>query len=402
MESKKKRVSQLLQQYLQNKLTTAEYNEMWSLLNDIPEENIFEDELQELWKNAQTEDPLIPGKEWDFKMQLLTNKLKEEGTAPLRQNRVVRLKKFWWAAAAAVLIFISTGIYFLATSDKKDISLLTKNQPADGQKMDRVPGGNKALLTLADGSQIMLDSAGNGLLAQQGMTQILKKQDGQLVYNTSGTGTEELVYNILTTPRGGQYKITLPDGSKVWLNAASSLKYPAAFTGNERKVEITGEAYFEVAKDASRPFKVLVKEMEVEVLGTHFNINGYEDEAAIRTTLLEGKVKIHANERSDVLKPGQQSQWQKTGQLKLVNDADLEATMAWKEGNFQFENSDINTVMRQLSRWYDVEIEYKGTISKHFLGTISRNVKLSQVLEMLQQTGVVKFKIEDKKIVVMP
>jgi transmembrane sensor len=324
----------------------------------------------------------------------------------IRQSTYGKTKKSAWlryvAAAVVLLVFISSAIYFLGNTNRRNNTDITKNNKLLEHKNDRLPGGDKALLTLADGSQIALDSAGNGILAQQGNTKITKNQDGQLIYTSTGPGTNEIAYNTLETPRGGQFKITLPDGSKVWLNAASSLKYPAAFIGNERKVEITGEAYFEIAKDVSKPFKVQLNQMEVEVLGTHFNINGYADEDVVRTTLLEGSVKINTKDRNNFLKPGQQAQLQKTGRIKLINDTDLEETMAWKDGNFQFENSDINTVMRQITRWYDVDIEYKGRVTKHFIGTISRNVNLSQVLTMLQQTGEVKFIIEGKKVVVMP
>lgn len=201
---------------------------------------------------------------------------------------------------------------------------------------------------------------------------------------------------------GGQYKLTLPDGSKVWLNAASSLKYPVVFIGNERKVEITGEAYFEIAKDESKPFKVLLNNMEIQVLGTHFNVNGYTDEEMIKTTLLEGKVKVLASGQTKYLLPGQQAQLKSSGNIAVTNEVNLEETVAWKDGNFQFENSDIKAVMRQLARWYDVDVSYKGNINKHFIGSISRNVKLSQVLSMLQQTGEIKFKIEGKNLIVMP
>jgi ferric-dicitrate binding protein FerR (iron transport regulator) len=401
MNSKKERVSQLMQQYLQNRLTAADYSELWQLLNENSEENDFKEELQLLWQTAKTEPALIPAEEWDYNMQLLKNKLKAAPVSePVVQKRVIRMNKYWWAAAAVLLVFISSAIYFF-TNTKEHTAFAKNNQPAQ-QKNDRLPGGDKAMLTLADGSQIVLDSASNGILAQQGNTNIIKQQDGQLVYNANGTGTDEIAYNTLTTPRGGQYKITLPDGSKVWLNAASSIKYPAAFTGKDRKVEITGEVYFEVTKNASKPFKVQVNQQEVEVLGTHFNINSYSDEDAIRTTLLEGSVKINTSNGNSFLQPGQQAQLQKAGKIKLVNNVDLEETMAWKDGNFQFENSDIKTVMRQIARWYDVEIEYKGYVSKHFIGTISRNVNLSQVLTMLQQTGEVKCIIEGKKVIIMP
>jgi transmembrane sensor len=223
-----------------------------------------------------------------------------------------------------------------------------------------------------------------------------------LSYNTLKNKSSEVVYNTISTPRGGQYQLMLADGSKVWLNAASSLRFPASFVGKERKVELLGEAYFEVAKNAKMPFKVKVNGMEVEVLGTHFNINSYENESTIRTTLLEGSVKINKNNSSSLLKPGQQAQMNKAGEIKIINDADVEEAIAWKEGKFQFDRADIHDIMRQLTRWYDVDVEYKGTVSSHFGGTISRDVNLSQVLNMLHLTGEVKFQVEDRKVVVMP
>lgn len=247
-----------------------------------------------------------------------------------------------------------------------------------------------------------MDSAGNGVLAQQGSTNIIKKNDGQLEYSGETGASTEMAYNLLQTPRGGQYKITLPDGSKVWINAASSLKYPVAFVGNERKVEISGEAYFEIVKDATKPFKVQLNNMEVEVLGTHFNVNGYEDEESVKTTLLEGKVKVQAASGVKFLNPGQQAQIKSSGNIAVTSDINLEEIVAWKDGNFQFENADIKAVMRQLARWYDVDVTYKGNINQHFVGSISRNVNLSQVLSMLQQTGAAKFKIDGKQLIVMP
>lgn len=267
---------------------------------------------------------------------------------------------------------------------------------------DPQPGGNKAQLTLADGSIILLDGTANGLLAEQGTAKIIKKADGQLLYDVTGAPTTDILYNTLSTPRGGQYNITLPDGSKVWLNSASTIIYPTSFNGKERKVEILGEAYFEVAKDATKPFRVKMNEMEVEVLGTHFNINGYQDESFVRTTLLEGKVKVRSGAVENLLNPGQQAQLGKNGNIKLLKNVNVEEVMAWKDGNFQFEDADIYSVMRQLARWYDLEVAYSGRLTKHFVGSISRDVNLSQVLTMLQQTGEVKFSREGKKIIVSP
>lgn len=399
MTDNKENLSDLIHKYLDNRLTSAEYAELWRLLNEQPDETQLNEELKQLWQSAKTDAPLIAAADWDQKIQEAKQKL--AATFETDEQPVIgRFARYRWAAAAAILLLIVSSVFLLTNQKEKNTSV-AKNTQRQLQQ-DRLPGGDRAVLTLADGSSIVLDSAGNGMLAQQGTTEIIKKEDGQLLYNSQDNATEEIAYNLLQTPRGGQYKITLPDGSKVWLNAASSLKYPVVFSGKERRVEITGEAYFEIAKDALRPFKVQLNQMEVEVLGTHFNINSYTDEETVRTTLLEGRVKITTTSESNFLQPGQQAQLKPSGNMKIVNDVNLEETVAWKDGNFQFENSDIKSVMRQLARWYDVEVSYQGTINKHFIGGISRNVKLSQVLSMLQQTGEVRFIIEGKKIIVMP
>lgn len=391
-------LSKLIHKYLENKISANEYSELWRLLNERQDETHLNIELEKLWKTAKLEDPSIHESIWNQKMQIGKEKL--IGDAEVQNAPVYSLsffKRYKWIAAAILLILVSSTV--ILNIRHRNNELVHNIQPQKNQ--DRMPGGDRAILTLSNGQKIILDSASNGMLAKQGNTSILKKTDGQLIYNTADNTPEEVVYNLLQTPRGGQYKITLPDGTKVWLNAASSLKYPVAFTGKERNVEITGEAYFEVAKDASKPFKVKLNNMEVEVLGTHFNINGYTDEDVVRTTLLEGKVKIVASNSSKYLVPGQQAQLKPSGNIAVVNDVNLEETVAWKDGNFQFENSDIKAVMRQLARWYDVEVTYRSNVNKHFIGSISRNVKLSEVLSMLEQTGEVKFKIEGKKLIVM-
>ena len=399
MHNTKEKLSDLINKYLHDRLSSAEFAELWRLLNEEPDETALNEELKQLWQSAKTETPLISAADWDQKINEAKQKL--AATVQAEEQPVIRrFARYRWVAAAAVLLLIVSSVFLLTNQKEKNTTVAKNTQPQLQQ--DRLPGGDRAILTLADGSSIVLDSAGNGMLAQQGTTQIIKKEDGQLLYNSSDNVTEEVAYNLLQTPVGGQYKITLPDGSKVWLNAASSLKYPVVFSGKERRVEITGEAYFEIAKEALRPFKVQLNQMEVEVLGTHFNINSYSDEETVRTTLLEGRVKVITSLENKFLQPGQQAQLKPSGNMKIVNDANLEETVAWKDGNFQFENSDIKSVMRQLSRWYDVEISYRGTISTQFIGGISRNVKLSQVLSMLQQTGEVRFIIEGKKIIVMP
>lgn len=400
MEYNKEQIPQLIQKYLEGRISAEEFDALWILIEMYPDEVSMIPELELFWKKSKSVPPLLSASDWENKMQLAKRKLdttiEKEASGRTAEKLISRYR---WVAAAAIFILFASGIYLLTTAgNEADI-------PQDQQtelKHDRLPGGDRALLKLSDGSLIVLDSAGNGVLAQQGGTAVIKQQDGQLVYNSMSQTDDPTAYNTLVTPRGGQYKITLPDGTKVWLNAASSLKYPVSFVGNERRVEITGEAYFEVAGDLSRPFRVVIDQMEVEVLGTHFNINGYSDESIIRTTLLEGKVKVASSGQYKFLKPGQQSHVSNAGNIKVLNDVNLEETIAWKEGNFQFENSDIKAVMRQLSRWYDVEVSYEGKIDRHFIGGISRNVKLSQVLNMLKQTGDIEFKVEGNKIMVIP
>jgi ferric-dicitrate binding protein FerR (iron transport regulator) len=270
-------------------------------------------------------------------------------------------------------------------------------------KTDIQPGGNKALLTLADGSTIILDSAQNGALSTQGNIRIIKLDDGQLTYNRSGArSSSKVLYNTISTPNGGQYQLTLADGSQVWLNAASSIRFPASFTGKERRVEITGEAYFEVAKDPSMPFIVSVDDVEVQVLGTHFNVMAYKDEPKLETTLLEGSVKFVKDNNSAMLKPGQQLQLTQKEQFKVVSGIDLTKVVAWKNGLFDFNGSDFETIARKLSRWYNVEVVYNKKIDDLFYAEIPRNTKLSDVLKALELTGKINFEIEGSKIIVLP
>jgi transmembrane sensor len=312
-------------------------------------------------------------------------------------------------AAAAVLIgAIATATVVILAQRTQTPATAAQNQnqiPAAG---DIQPGSDKAVLTLADGSNIALDSAHTGQLAQQGSAQVLKLTGGRLKYNApEGAGSIAVIYNVLSTPKGGQYRLTLPDGSQVWLNAASSIRYPTAFTGAEREVEITGEAYFEITQNPSMPFKVRTVNhlgdtdpMTIEVLGTHFNVNAYSDEDAVRTTLLEGSVKIKKGNNSGMLKPGQQAQLQPTGEIRWIPDADVEQAVAWKNGVFEFDGIELAAIMRQISRWYDVQVEYEGTIpTEPFTGRVSRNTTLSGVLKILKLSGI-ELTVSNNKIIV--
>jgi transmembrane sensor len=317
-----------------------------------------------------------------------------------------RPHRIWWRipAAAAVFLLIASSIFFIFNpkNKKQELAKTELNRPTPVN--DIAPGGNKAVLTLADGSSIVLDSAANGTLTQQGNIKVQKLDNGQLAYTVNGkqvTENDEAFYNTISTPRGGQYQVTLADGTQVWLNAASSIRFPVVFTGAERKVEITGEVYFEVSKNAAIPFKVKTAASEVVVLGTHFNVNAYDDEAAVKTTLLEGSVKIiAAGQPIKYLQPGQQSAINKQGTITVLNNADIEEALAWKNGRFQFNSADLKSILRQISRWYDVDVVYKGNVNLHFTGQLTRNDNVSKVFEELVLTGEVHFKIEGKKIIV--
>ncbi|MDO8991963.1 MAG: FecR domain-containing protein, partial [Daejeonella sp.] len=287
-------------------------------------------------------------------------------------------------SAAAIIIIISIGTLFYLDYIKKS---KVKHVISEAQN-DISPGGNIATLTLADGRKISLTDAENGQLAEQSGIKISKTADGQLVYSISNSknSSQSLSYNIIETPPGGQYQVVLPDGSKVWLNSASSLRYPVRFSGNERKVEISGEAYFEVAHNSKMPFRVINRSQIVEVLGTHFNIMAYPDESSTNTTLLEGSVRIIKENKSKVISPGQQTRV-KNGDIDVAS-VDVTQVTAWKEGYFMFKNEDIQSIMRQISRWYNLEVKYEGPIpEKVFGGKISRTRNVSEVLEILESTG---------------
>jgi len=300
---------------------------------------------------------------------------------------------------AAVLLLFGAVTFYMHSR--------TSGHPAINTKLvknDVLPGGNKAILTLANGKKIVLDKAGNGTIAKQGNTNVDKVSDGSLVYQLADKGQPIVTateYNTISTPRGGEYAVTLPDGSKIWLNAVSSVTFPTAFTGNERKVTITGEVYFEVAKDISRPFLVETKGQTVKVLGTHFNINAYADEAEIKTTLLEGSIKITASSSSKIMVPGQQAEVAHD-HIRIIERSNTEAAIAWKNGYFIFDNADLPSLMRQLSRWYDINIVYNGNAGEHeFVGEIKRKRNLSDVLKILEVSGL-HFKIENKNLFVQP
>ncbi|SKA29134.1 protein of unknown function [Chitinophaga eiseniae] len=312
------------------------------------------------------------------------------------QQRVRRMGEWYRRAAAVALLLIMAGGGYYFFSRVRKVAPVATALPAQVE-----PGGDKATLTLADGSVVNLDSIGTGLLTLQGV-KVEKTKHGQIVYK--GNGSHAANNNVLRTPRGGQFKVTLPDGTDAWLNAASSISYPTAFTGNSRKVAVTGEVYFEVAADATRPFEVKVNDISVLVLGTHFNINAYDDEQTIKTTLLEGAVLVRTPGAYKHLEPGQQARVASgSNDIEWLKHVDVNSAVAWKNGYFSFDDADIPTVMRQLARWYNIEVTYAGKIPEGtFTGEIGRNLTQNQLMNILKQASV-NFKLEEgRKLVIYP
>ncbi|MGN6508454.1 MAG: FecR domain-containing protein [Chitinophaga sp.] len=309
--------------------------------------------------------------------------------------RRMPLYRRWWAAAS-VLLLLFTGGYFLFRPGPSSIPQTAAVQ----QTLDLMPGKQGAILTLADGSEVVLDSLKDGVIASQhGADAVLR--NGELAYYDEGSG--EAAFNKTATPRGRQFRLRLPDGTMVWLNAESSIRYPTAFTGPQRRVEITGEAYFEVAKNAKQTFLVSINnQTAIEVLGTHFNVNAYSNEKSCNTTLFEGAVRVSGGGGSAVLKPGQQARVTE-GELAVINAADLDKAIAWKNGVFNFRGSSLEEVMRQLARWYDLEIIYEGKPpARTFNGEIGMDLSLAQVLKGLSVMQVNCRIEEGNRLVVMP
>lgn len=324
--------------------------------------------------------------------------------APVGIVRTINTR-YKWLVAASVLLFISiTTVWYINRKPDETVNLADAGQKTT-KPADIAPGSNQAILTLGDGSSIALDDKANGIITQQEGALVKKTDDGHVVYDAGINAIAAI--NTITTPNGGQYRLTLADGTNVWLNAASSIKFPTKFTGNTREVEITGEVYFEVAKDKLHPFNVVSQNQVIEVLGTHFNVNTYKDEPAEKTTLLEGSIKVSRirnllkdESTTRVLKPGQQSVLTSSKTAFRIQSTDIEEAVAWKNGYFKFDKVDIQTIMRQVARWYNVEVEYRGGISEDlFVGKIARSENVSGVLRILELSKI-KTSIEGRKIIV--
>lgn len=397
------RIHFLFSGYTEGRLTREELDELLVWLYDMPEEEkaVLSFPLQELWQQAK--DAKLPstasGVNWDNVYQQVIQSDDNSNVIAIGNKNT---KSRWISIAAAVIgICIFSAVYWLRP---KPAGKEIVQQPAKNRLPETVmPGSNNAILTLSGGTQIVLDSAADGRLAEQGGTEVIKLKGGQLAYRAGGN--RAIVYNIISTPRAANYQVTLSDGSKIWLNAASSIRFPAVFSDTSRNVELTGEAYFEVAKNQKSPFRVTVKrsdakggDMEVEVLGTHFNVMAYDDERDVKTTLLEGAVKVKHGNSGGILEPGRQAQLSREDGKISMSQANVNMAVAWKNGYFYFDKSDVKSIMRQVGRWYDLDIKYEGNLTDMlFSGKIEKKLPLSGILNLLKQ-GKINFLIEGKQL----
>ena len=391
-------MQELFKKYLDNQCSPEEVKRLLAYFND-PENEVLLRELiaGSLGNSVEADDE----RQWQSGTDRVLARIKDQikgkngGVTFFLRKNLIRL------AAAAILIL---GCFWVYHSSKRTGGHKQEMTKTDSAGYEIRPGGNKAILTLADGSTIDLQTAANDTLARQGSITLLKSADGQLNYTSINDTPAQTFLNTLTTPRGGQYHLTLSDGSEVWLNAASSIHFPAAFTGTERVVEVTGEAYFEVAKNASMPFKVKVGgKAEVEVLGTHFNVSAYSEEPTINTTLLEGRVKVTSLVQyvSNTITPGEQAQLDANNRMRVIRPEDAEQAIAWKNGIFSFHNANPQIALQRIARWYDVDLVFEGPApQKLFSGEMQRTLSISQIIKLLETNGV-HCRIEGRKLIVM-
>jgi transmembrane sensor len=384
------RLQALFEKQLSKTLTGEEKTELKQFLADPGNEEAIKEVISDLYSAGEPEIQIDEQVSNEILQTIFTSK------KPAKLITLSAKKNYFkFIAAASILIVAVLSVFFILNRRNHELP-----QTATIQNPSQIaPGQQGAILTLSDGKQIILDKVSDGQVANDGGNSIIKN-GAKIEYGAAG-GSSQASYNTMVTPRGRTFQLTLSDGSKIWMNAASSIRYPTVFNSSERKVEITGEVYFEIAHDASKPFKVMVKNTEIEVLGTHFNVSAYSDEMVMKATLLEGKIRLKENGGIALLKPGQQAQI-KDGNIRIVNDADLNQVMAWQRGMFEFNKTDLATIMRQISRWYDIDVFYEGKPREaKYGGGLSRNLPLSEILKLLEQDGV-QFKLEGKKLFVRP
>lgn len=406
------RLQYLLDKLFHRQCSQDEKEELALWVETVPNDEEWKERLSRIWNSFEPLEKMEPARA----DTILKEILKQENNKPAgfkflkpRYSSVSSQMMRWSVAAAAIIgILIILSVIFLSKKPMPDGRMLSSNNIA-GQN-DIKPGDNKAMLTLANGKTVILDSIHNGLLTNQQNGQIIKVNSGLLKFTQQTTGDKQpatIAYNTVTTPLGGQYQIILPDGSEVWLNSGSSMKFPTAFLEKEREVTISGEAYFEIAKNADRPFIVHIISSDgqgqgsIQVLGTEFNVNAYNDAPTVKTTLIDGSIKVLNGNDSKLLTPGEQAEMNHDGAIKINKGINLNQIIAWKNGLFDFDGNNIEEVMQQIAKWYNIEVKYQSVPSAKYIGTISRNVNISEVLRMLEMTGTVRFKIEGRTVMVM-
>lgn len=396
----KDRIYYLLDVYTTGQATDEEISELFEAVRDADEQNGFKDYVLELWEQHQHSEDFSYVNWPAMYSAIMQNGKNQSQTKDREYSSFGKIRLFFSirAAAACIVIIMLSAITYLLNKHSHAPGLVDRHP----LKTDiAAPVTNKAVLTLADGSKIQLDSTINGTLAVQGNIQVVKQSSGQISY--AGNADGRVSYNTLTVPKGSKpMSVILADGSHVWINVGSTLTFPTSFLGHERIVQMTGEAYFEVRHNAKMPFVVTANEVNVRDLGTHFNVNSYADEDATKVTLLEGSVEVSKGSlQPRVISPGQQA---RIGvDLAVLNDIEIDEVMAWREGKFRFgKHVDIESIMTQIGRWYNVRIIYKGTVKQHFWGAVSKDLSLSQVLKVLETAGGVKFHMEGDTVIVMP
>jgi transmembrane sensor len=403
------RLTYLMQRYATDDCTRRELLELLEMIREAGEDGALHEALETIWKET-TGESALPFIDKDRLFDRIVARERRQ-TSPLADQASARPAR--WVAAASVLLLLAGGVWYLRNNNRAPlISPTASVLRTNIFKNDIAPGNNKAILTLANGSSIVLDSAQNGSLAQQGHTLVIKLSNGQLAYKQEAGSNQQPVpvnYNTVTVPIGGQYQLVLPDGTRVWLNSASTLRFPTAFTGADRTVELTGEAYFEVRTNKNQPFRVALDNMKIDVLGTHFNVMAYKEEGAAQTTLLEGAVKVSglgkagAGTTSVILAPDEQAELKDGDNIRVRKNVDTDEVMAWKDGLFYFHNTDIRTIMQQLSRWYDIDVVYEpAQVKAHFYAKIPMNTNISTVLQALTLTEGMHFEVEGKRVTVYP
>lgn len=385
----------LFKQYMSGAMSAEELR-LFRSMAMLPENKAL---LSQLLQDAFTDPAFAEHADYnaaDMAQEIMAKVKMQEAIVPvIHRNRQPLVSRSWfkYAAAAAIFLLLLGGSWQWHSRRQHPAPVIAQQTPLQR------PAAHPVLI-LGDGSRISLDSVAAGTIAQQGATQVVKLASGELAYHPAAGKAEDLVFNTMQTPNGCQYQLTLPDGSKVWLNASSSIRYPAAFPVNNRTVEVTGEVYFDIAKDEEKPFVVSAKGMQVQVLGTAFNVNAYTDEETVKTTLVQGAVKINAQ---TLLHPGEQAVFNHSSGQLLLEKPDMEETLGWKNGEFYFRDTNIRSIMREIARWYDVDIKYEGDLSAVALsGIVARSAQIPQLLKALELTKIVRFKIQGRTITVMP